>query len=76
MAYMAMDRRYCQVDELWEDEQDYFATTELVPPHISWPLGPGFVFVSKATGELWQAAPGEVLDKIDAMVPVPPKSTP
>lgn len=46
------------------------------PPHNSWPLGLGFAFVSKATRELWQAAPGEVLDKIDAMVPVPPKSMP
>ena len=31
---MATDRKYCQVVELREDEQDYFATTELIPPYL------------------------------------------
>ena len=72
-AFEALDRPDCQVSGLLEDEHDYFASWELVPPYTEWTAGPGFAFVAKATGKLWWGAPGEVLDKIDAMAPVTPR---
>ena len=68
--YVAGHRTECHVAGLLEDELDCFAVLELKSPDGLWSLGPGPVFVSKATGELWSDAYGNVLDKIDVMRPV------
>ena len=69
--YVAEERGYyCHVVGLLEDDSDYFVVLELNDPRLDWPLGPGPIFVSKATGELWSDAYGNVLDKIDGMRPV------
>jgi hypothetical protein len=68
--YVAEERGYCHVAGLLEDESDYYIRLELNDPRMQWPLGPGPLFVSKATGEVWGDAFGNVLDKIDGMEPV------
>lgn len=68
-AYVAEHQWWCQAVGLLEDDTDYFAMTELLPG-MEWPLGPGPVFVSKATGEVWSDAYPVVADKIEAMRPV------
>ncbi len=65
--YVAEHRTGCHVTGLLEDESDYFAVLELNDPRVDWPLGPGPVFIAKATGEVWSDAYGNVLDKIDGM---------
>ncbi len=67
--YVADNRTGVHVERLLEDESDYFAVLEL-DPGMQWSLGPGPVFVAKATGEVWSDAYGNVLDKIDGMQPV------
>lgn len=75
--YLANIRPYAKVDRLQEDDDDYLATLQLIPPATEWPVGGGFVFVSKATGEVREIAPGEeitpgvnVMDKLDGMTDV------
>lgn len=68
--YLANSRPYAKVDRLLEDD-DYLATLQLIPPATEWPVGGGFVSVSKATGDVREIAPGvDVLDKIDGMTDV------
>lgn len=69
--YVAEERGYyCHVAGLLEDESDYYILLALNEPDVGWPLGPGPLFISKATGKVWGDAFGNVLDKIDAMRPV------
>jgi len=69
-AFVAQNRPGCHVDGLLQDERDYLALLELDDPDGGWPLGPGPVFVSKASGKVWSDAYGNVVDKIEAMQPV------
>lgn len=66
-AYVAEEQPWCHVVRLLEDATDYLAVLELNEGEPEWPLGPGPVFVSKATGEVWSDAYGAVSDKIEAM---------
>lgn len=66
---MAQNRHGCHDERLLEDEKDYFAVLALDDPDGRWPLGPGPVFVSKATGKAWSDAYGNVLEKIGRMQP-------
>lgn len=65
--FVAQNRPGCHVEGLLEDDRDYLALLELDDPDGAWPLGPGPVFVSKASGMVWTDAYGNVLDKIDGM---------
>ena len=62
-AFVAAERSWATVTGLLEDTTDYFVV--LKAEH--YPLGPGPLFISKATGQVWSDAYGHVLDKIDAM---------
>lgn len=65
-AYVAQERPYCHVTGLVEDESDFLAELAL-NPGMQWPVGPGPLFVSKATGEVWSDAYGAVMEKIGRM---------
>lgn len=65
-AYVNENQPYCHVEGLLEDETDYFVLLAL-DPGMEWLLGPGPIFLSKATGKVWGEAYGNVLDKIDRM---------
>lgn len=66
--YVAEERSYyCHVTGLLEDDSDYYVLLALNDPRLDWPLGPGPLFVSKATGDVWGDAFGNVLEKIDLM---------
>lgn len=69
-AYVLANRPGCRVKKLLEDSTDYLAALELEPGSPGWRDGEGFIFVSKATGRVWVAAPGDVLEKIDGMTEV------
>lgn len=66
-AFVAENRPSCRVERLLEDGMDYFVQLSLNDPNGGWPLGPGRLFVTKATGELWSDAYGNVLGKIAQM---------
>lgn len=68
--FVAQNRTGCHVEGLLEDERDYLALLALNDPSGAWPLGPGPVFVSKASGRVWSDAYGNVVEKIDGMQPV------
>lgn len=72
-AYVTQNRSGCHVVELLEDEKDYYVQLALDDPKGAWPLGPGPIFVTKATGKLWSDAYGNVLDKIYRMQTVDPE---
>lgn len=70
--YVLANRPGCRVRHLLEDDLDYLAALELAEGQTEWRDGEGFIFVSKATGRVWIAAPGDVLEKIDKMLAVAP----
>jgi len=65
--YLLANRPHASLSHLLEDDSDWFAVTELAPPFTEWPVGDSFIFVSKATGQLWTAAAPAALDKVHAM---------
>jgi hypothetical protein len=51
-AYVAREQSYSHVTGLLEDDLDYLVLTELEDAGGDWPLGPGPILVSKATGKV------------------------
>lgn len=65
--FVAENRLGAHVDQLLEDEQDYFVQLKLDDGTDHWPIGWAFIFVSKATGKLYELAPGDGVLKLDNM---------
>jgi hypothetical protein len=65
--YVRDHRPEARVNGVLEDAEDYFVQLRLAPGHTEWIMGPGPIFISKATGTVWSDAYGNVLDKIDGM---------
>lgn len=70
--YVLTDRPGCRVKELWEDDEDYLVVVEKDGPIR---VGEAFIFVKKATGRLWLAAPGAGFEKVFQMKPTSPPSS-
>lgn len=69
-AYVLENRPWCTVSGLVEDATDYLVCTTSDGPVM---VGPGFLFISKATGKIWSAAPQpDVMVKLDNMWPCRP----
>lgn len=65
-AYLAAERPWSVLSELLEDDQGYFVREDLKPGH-QWPLGPGALFIDKASGTPEVVAWGEAFARINAM---------
>jgi hypothetical protein len=65
--YVTEERPWSTMAELLEGDEDYFVREEL-RPGWQWPLGPGPLFIAKATGEVRVEAFGDVIEKIGRMV--------
>lgn len=67
---MAENRPWAALVGLLEDDTDYHIQ-EKAKPGLEYPLGPAALFISKATGEVWEDAWGNVIARVqDTMVPV------
>jgi hypothetical protein len=74
-AYVATEQTWARFAGLMEDRADYLICTEpLIEGAI--PVGPGWAFISKRTGEVWEAHVGSVFDgadiftRLEGMTPV------
>lgn len=68
-AYVAEERPWAVVAELWEDDELFYVREELKPQR-QWPLGPGAILISKTTGELRSEPWGAVIDQVEQMLPI------
>lgn len=74
-AYLAAERPWAFVEQVWEDDQDWYIQEGLKPGR-EYPLGPAAILIAKSTGELRTEAWGSVIDRIDVMEPAPPELQP